>query len=372
VQARLAGDWFPINERDMAVTVSVVARSLGVMIISAAAPFVVREPDQISRLYDWQLPVWFVIAGASWWVCQDKPPSPPSASAAHQWAARAKIHAEPLPEGVSRNWAALNVAWGDTKQLLVHANFMYLAISFSLLTGIGWTFLTIVGQLLEPCGYSNIVAGVSNAVFMGANAVGCFAAAPVVENTRAYVQMQRIFSYATALTVLMVLGTAVPGATTAVFIAWAALGFSMGPLTPISFEHAAEMTYPLPANSSTSLLNVVSNLVGFIQTVIITPLLAGHDSASCSTVLTPAAYFTLGCAGVGLVFALLVVKEYKRQAAEGIVPGDPWDCCVEEGYNARIKPGALPGPLPPVDEKAPLVAALQEEPMSAADAGKQA
>ncbi len=28
LQARLAGDWFPINERDMAVTVSVIARSV--------------------------------------------------------------------------------------------------------------------------------------------------------------------------------------------------------------------------------------------------------------------------------------------------------------------------------------------------------
>jgi hypothetical protein len=42
--ARLAGDWFPINERDMAVTVSVVARSVGVMLISAAAPFLVTTP----------------------------------------------------------------------------------------------------------------------------------------------------------------------------------------------------------------------------------------------------------------------------------------------------------------------------------------
>ena len=349
----------------MAVTVSVVARSVGVMIISAAAPFVVHEPDQIARLYDWQLPVWLIIAGASWWVCNDKPPMPPSASAAHQWAVRAKIQAEPLPEGVSRNWAALYVAWNDTKQLFVHANFMYLAMSFSLLTGIGWTFLTIVGQLLEPCGYSNMVAGIANAVFMGANALGCFAAAPVVESTRAYVALQRFFSWATAVTAFMVLGTAVPNATTAVLIAWAALGFSMGPLTPISFEHAAEMTYPLPANSSTSLLNVVSNLVGFVQTVIITPLLAGTDSETCSTVVTPAAFFTLGCAGVGLLFALLVVKEYKRQAAEGVVPGDPWDCCVEEGYAARIKPGALPGPAPPVDETAPLMPAQQAEPMKA-------
>lgn len=28
MQAKLAGDWFPVEERDMAVTVSVVARSV--------------------------------------------------------------------------------------------------------------------------------------------------------------------------------------------------------------------------------------------------------------------------------------------------------------------------------------------------------
>jgi hypothetical protein len=333
------------------------------MIISAVAPYAVREPSQIPVLYDWQLPVWGLICLSSLWVCTDRPASPPSASAAHQWAARSAALAMPLPEGVSRNWAALQAAWSDMKQLFQHANFLYLTVSFSLLTGIGWTFLTIVGQLLEPCGYSNMLAGIANAVFMGANALGCFAAAPIVESTRAYVAMQRVFSWLTALTTLAVLGTAVPGHPGGVLAAWAALGFFMGPLTPISFEHAAEMTYPLPANSSTSLLNIMSNLLGFVQTVVITPLLADATSAACSTVLTPAAGFTLGNAGLGLLFSILVVKEYRRQSAEGIVAGDPWDCCngMEDGYSARIKPGALPGLPPPVDERAPLV-----ETMSAA------
>ena len=325
------------------------------MVISAVAPFVVTEPAQIPRLYDWQLPVWLLIMGVSIVVCTDRPPTPPSASAAHQWASREAAQAAPLPEGTSRNWAALYVAWEDTRTLLVHANFLYLAFSFSLLTGIGWTFLTIVGQLLEPCGYSNIIAGAADAVFMGANALGCFAAAPVVESTRGYVPMQRIFSWLTALATLAVLGAAVPGKPGMVLWAWAALGFCMGPLTPISFEHAAEMTYPLPANGSTSVLNILSNLVGFVQTVVITPLLADPTSASCGTPVTPAAGFTLACAGVGVLFTVLVRKEYRRQNAEGVVAGDPWDYCMEDGYTARIKPGALPGPPPLLDERAPLM-----------------
>jgi hypothetical protein len=311
------------------------------MIISAVAPFAVQEPDQIPRLYDWQLPVWLVIMAVSIFVCADRPPVPPSASAAHQWTVRAAAQAGPLPPGVSRNWAALQVAWEDTRTLLTHANFIYLTLGFSLFTGIGWTFLTIVGQLLEPCGYSNMLAGIANAVFMGANALGCFVAAPIVVSTRGYVQMQRAFSWLTLLTTVAVMGTARPGMSTAVLVAWAALGFAMGPLTPISFEHAAEMTYPLPANSSTSLLNVISNLVGFIQTVVITPLLADGISGACSSVVTPAAGFTLACAAAGLLFTMFIQKEYRRQSAEGVVAGDPWDC-MEDGYTARIKAGALP------------------------------
>ena len=379
----------------MAVTISVVARSVrrcrgavartvcvanafnpqvGVTIISAVAPYAVREPDQIPRLYDWQLPVWLVIAVAGWYVCADRPPSAPSASAAHQWAARATAQAAPLPAGSSRNWVALEAAWSDTTTLMQHANFLYLTLSFSLLTGIGWTFLTIVGQLLEPCGYSNMTAGIANAVFMGANAVGCFAAAPVVENTRAYVAMQRIFSWATAGATLAVLALAVPAQETSVLVAWAALGFAMGPLTPISFEHAAEMTYPLAANSSTSILNILSNLVGFVQTVIITPLLADPTSSACATPATPAAGFTFVNALLGLLFASLVVKEYKRQTAEGVVAGDPWEACgVEEGYAARIPVSALPGPAQEPDERAALLPPPPAPPMTAgADDSKQA
>ena len=336
---RLAADWFPVNQRDMAVTITVVARCLGVMAISAAAPYVVREPSQVALLYNWQLPVWVVIFVASLWVIQDRPPSPPSASAAATWAAEDAAKTAPLPPGVSRNWHALQEIWGHTRQLARLPNFLYLALSFALLTGIGWTFLTIVGQLLEPCGYSNFVAGAANAVFMGFNALGCFAAAPVVEATRAYLALQRGFSYATVAATVGVLAMAREGHAGWVLAAWGLLGFAMGPLTPVSFEHAVEVTYPVPAQASNTILNVVSNLVGFMQTVGITPLLDSGRSLTCSGVVTPAAAFTLAQAGLGLGVTHLIHRDYRRQRAEGVVAGDPWEMGAEVGYEAKQRPG---------------------------------
>jgi len=339
---RLAADWFPINERDMAVTTAVVARALGVMIISASAPFIVHQPSQIVLLYYWQVPVWLLILLAGAWVCADRPPMPPSASAATLWATEDEAAAVPLPEGGSYAARALNDIWLHTLSLMRLPNFLWVAVSYSLITGVGWAFLTVVGQFLEPCGYSTYVAGFANAVFMGATALGCFAAAPTVEATRAYLPMQRFVSWSTLAACAAVLAMARPGHAAGVLVAWAALGFTMGPLTPISFEHAVEMTYPVPAQASSAILIVLSNLLGFIETVVVTKLLQRGASPTCADAWTPAAAFTLGCVAVGSAMTTLVNKDYRRQAAEGVTAGDPWGD-GEEKYEARVKPGNLPG-----------------------------
>ena len=350
--ARLAGDWFPLSERDMAVTVSVVARSLGVMAISAATPFIVRQPSQIPLLYVWQaraaappgappcrhrqraacargaeaplpppaaaqVPIWAALVVAGFVLIRDRPDvGPPSSAAATQWESQRASREEDLRSGRNPNRAAVDAIWEDSCALWGNRNFMYLALSFSLLTGLGWTFLTIVGQLIEPCGFSNETAGLADAVFMGFNALGCFAAVPLVEQTRAYLELQQSFSWLTAASALGVFASARPGGMWAVLAAWAASGFFMGPLTPLSVEHAAEMTYPIAANSSTTVLNILANLVGFVETVLLTPLLQLTRSADCQTPITWAAGFTLACVAVGLVFTQLMWRDYRRQKAE--------------------------------------------------------
>lgn len=319
---RLAADWFPKQERDMAVTVTVVARSIGVMGISAITPFIVTEPSEIPRLYWWQVPIWAVLNILGFLCITDKPlEGPPSAAAAHQWEQDDMERLEHKKLGKSEDKAALEAIWDDTKELWQNSNFIYLSMSFSLLTGLGWTFLTIVGQILEPCGYSNEVAGLADAVFMGFNALGCFAVVPIVEATRGYLELQQSFSWLTAITSLGVFITARPGPAWQVLLAWSLSGFFMGPLTPLSFEHAAEMTFPVAANSSTTVLNILGNFVGFLETVLVTPLLELTRSTECSTVVTWGAGFMMGCCAIGMVFTMLMWKDYRRQAAEKLEGG---------------------------------------------------
>ena len=50
--------------------------------------------------------------------------------------------------------------------------------------------------------------------------------------------------------------------------------------------------------------------------VVGTPLLQSSASTTCARVLTPFAYFALGNCLVGLILALSIKKEYRRQAVE--------------------------------------------------------
>ena len=131
-----------------------MSRCLGIGAAAAAAPYAVLQPSTLHRLYDWQLPAWAAVLALSVFTVSDRPAAAPSASTAAQWAehdaaelARRKGGAVPAGE------AALRTIVEHAASLCGHGNFVCLAVSYSVLGGIGWAFLTVVGQLLGPCGY---------------------------------------------------------------------------------------------------------------------------------------------------------------------------------------------------------------------------
>lgn len=161
---------------------------------------------------------------------------------------------------------------------------------------------------------------------MAGNALGCGLAAPLVASTRAYLPLQRAASIASLASLAAVLATAQPGAVWAVLSAWACLGLFLGPLTPIAFEHAVEVTFPTPPQASNAVLNVLGNAVGFVQTVAATPLLASSSASSaCATPATPAAAFLFSTAAIGMICVSAMRPDYRRAVAEGRVPGAPPD-----------------------------------------------
>jgi hypothetical protein len=364
---RISGDWFPAGERDAAVAVSLLFVAAGSVFISLYAPIAVTAPAQVSRLFSWQVPAWVAIMAAALAFTGDEPPAPPSAGAAVQRAAR---------RGALRRGAAAQAAGAPPTSALAtvaahafalcrHGNFMLLNLSSGLLTGLVYALCTCIGQLMSPCGDSNDAAGAALAALSALSTVGvviylymlrgpggagggegddsdgaanersamlpapaspsspsaaALSSAPAAAPVRhPYVAHQVGWSLATCAGIGVVLAVTrggVPQA--AVVAAWGVLGLFSGTLLngALTMEHAAEMTFPLPANVSVAILSVTSSVVSFLQVVAATALLQARASAACVTAATPFAAFTAGTAAVGLACCALLRPEYRRAEVE--------------------------------------------------------
>jgi hypothetical protein len=316
---------FPPAERDVATLVGYQSSNAGAMVFNALPAWLVRRPDDLAGLMLLQLLPWAaLLAALPRLVPSDTPAEAPSAAAAVQWAAR-RAAAAALPAGVSPGAAAVAALRRDLAALARHRNFVLLGAVFSLVAGMTWALPTVEGQLIEPCGYSPRLAGGAGAALLGGGVVSCLAAAPLLSpGRRGYTALQRHLVTAAAAATLLVMAANRPGQPGAVLLAWAALGCAQGPLGPVTLEHAAEMTFPMSADSSSAALFIVSNLWSFTQVSVLARLLAAPQSRECSAAATPAAAFVAACMALGVALAAGLREASRRAAAErGDVAAEP-------------------------------------------------
>ena len=74
------------------------------------------------------------------------------------------------------------------------------------------------------------------------------------------------------------------------------------------------MTFPVPADASTSVLFMMANSFSAFLVLVITPLLSLEHK--CSTVFTPTAALILIIMAAGLASTLSVQRDYRRSSAE--------------------------------------------------------
>lgn len=316
VPARLCAEWFKESEQDLATIVATMSNVLGQMAGSLIPGFTVNDAADLQSMLLWQNAVpCAVVLIATVLGVKDRPPQPPSASTALQWAARDEAEKAAAAAGESRTWAALSGLASDFKRMCTHVNFMLLACGFSIATGTSWALLTLQAQLVQPCGYPASVAGSSGAALLGVGIVVALALGPVMERTKAYVELQKGGMAAAVGAVAFTLAVNKPGNSGLVIGAWCVLGAILQPLLPLSLLHAADMTFPMPADNSSTFLLILANIFSFCLTLGLTPLLALDVSANCTSVVTPAAGLVLGCMLLGFVLTAPMWREYRRQAA---------------------------------------------------------
>ena len=308
--ARVAGDWYPSSERDLATVVATMANVCGQMLFSLLPPLLVHTPAQLGRVMLLQLPPGLLVTAAAWLLLEERPPSPPSESAAQQWREAAAAASS------AKGSDAFATMLHDVRQLLRNGNFVCLATGFAVGTGTVWALLILEGQFITPCGYSDALAGAAGAALLATGVVAAFGIGAVMEATKAYLPLQRGVMTAAVVTTACVLASARPGNAALLIVAFCALGSALQPLNPLTLEHAAEMTFPLSPEVSSSVLYMFANTFACVLVAVLTPLLAMPASAQCTTVFTPAAATILACMAAGLALTWAVQKDYRRSACE--------------------------------------------------------
>lgn len=205
----------------------------------------------------------------------------------------------------------------DVAYLLRDRDVLLLTASFSTGVGAAWCLLTVQAQLLMPCGYSAEMAGASGAILLAVGSATSFGLGALMSRVRAYYAVLQKIGMALATAALVfVLAANRPGHMGLLFTAWATAGAAIEPLLPLSLEHAAELTHPVAPDTAAALLLSGAYIVGSVLVLALGPLLELPVSASCSSVITPAAGVLLGSMVVGLGLSLPIRQRSLSTRAE--------------------------------------------------------
>ena len=170
-------------------------------------------------------------------------------------------------------------------------------------------------QVIQPCQYSGQLAGASGASLLGAGIIASYLIAYIMERTKAYFVLQKAIMVAAVGATAFALAVNKPNVPALIIVAWCVLGATLSPLLPVSLEAAAEMTYPMPPDTSASVLLIMANIIGTVLTYALGALLQLQPSTDCTTIFTPAAIVVMVFMVLG-AFTIMPLKPiFKRQMA---------------------------------------------------------
>lgn len=312
--SRLASDWFPDAEIGSATIVATMSNVAGQLAGVLIPPLVVSDATTLAWLIVAQAPIAVGTALVLWAFIPDRPPTPPSESAAGLWRARDAVAAAARAADASRGFLysfGMRVRRvflkrsADMKVALSSRAFLSLTAGFALCTGLGWTLLSVQAQLLQPCGYSDILIGSSSGALLAVGALVSFGTGPLTRaSSTTLARTQKVVVALATAAAVGVLVAVQPDVAPAVVVSWCVFGATIQPLLPLSFEIGAQLTYPADPDVSATLLCVATELVAMALTLAASPLLSMQISVTCGGVLSPFAVLAFGVMLLGTVVTL--------------------------------------------------------------------
>lgn len=199
-------------------------------------------------------------------------------------------------------------------------DFVFLLCAFSVSMGSVWTYASVLAQVLEPFGVSAQLAGFAGAMNVVVGTVAAYIVGFWVDRVRRYkypVVVCLTGSVLCCLSLMIILlkvdGFSKRFDVLSVFI-YIFAGVFQNTATPICFEFAMEITYPLQESVPGAMLMAGANIVSLIMLSVASAML-GNGVASQSSCVNVLIMITCVCVG-GLVLSILPRERLHRQDAE--------------------------------------------------------
>lgn len=241
---KVAGQWFPVNERAIAVGVATLAQFVGIIVVMIATPLLImRGPDGLIILKPilWMYGEW--AAGGAFLtllLLRDKPPTPPEGADAHERFS--------FKEGFSHIVRSPDMQ--KTLLLFFIGLGMFNAIS------------TCIDQICQEKGLTVEQTGIVGGVMLIAGIVGAFILPVFSDKLR-----KRKFFIVLGMVGMTpgLLGLAYFTDYPLLLISSFVFGFFLlGAGAPVGFQYSAEITWPAPESTSQGLILFAGQISGIL------------------------------------------------------------------------------------------------------------
>lgn len=264
---KVAGRWFPRDERATASGLGTLAIYIGILVSVLVTPMLLGAWGMRTTLL-----VEGVVAAAAAAifvaVIREKPPRPVGPAAQE----------------------ARSLMFDGLRSMMRQKDFILLLVIFFVGLGMFNGITTWIEEILAPRGFSGDQAGVAGGVMLGAGIVGAFVLPLVSDSLR-----RRKAFVVIALVGLLpgLAGIALARTYWLLLASSAVFGFFLLSAGPIGFQYGAELTLPAPEGTSNSMLLVMGQVSGIL-------FIFGMDA-----IKAPGGSMTLS---IAILFALTVVS----------------------------------------------------------------
>ncbi|XP_066999145.2 heme transporter FLVCR2 isoform X1 [Anabrus simplex] len=252
----VASVWFGSDQVSTACSIGVFGNMLGVALSFLLTPVVVRNHSNMDDVGSDLARLYYFMAGYTTLafilivtLFQDKPPLPPSVVVAKRNAA--------VPEFIA-----------PLKRLFKNPGFNLLMLTYGLSLGIFNAFSTLLNQLvLLYFEDGQEFAGRVGLLFIVGGMVGSVTCGVILDKTHRFKETTLTLYALAAASLLAITFLLASRSHTAVYIAGAVFGISMGSYLPVGLEFGAEITYPESEGTTSGILLAGSQITGVLFTV---------------------------------------------------------------------------------------------------------